>query len=71
MARVHYTGGGFLPGIPARDLTAGEVKKFGLAKLLNSGIYIDLYPPERFKPVVIEEPPEIEDIQGDNNLEED
>jgi len=38
-----YTGGGFkgfLPGIPARDLTSEEVVKFGgEATLLTTGLY--------------------------------
>ena len=71
MARVHYIGGGFLPGIPARDLSADEVRRFGLEKLLKSGIYIDLYPPERFEPVEVEEPEPVEElVQGDEIEEE-
>lgn len=38
-----YTGGGFkgaLPGIPARDLTADEVKQHGgESELLGTGLY--------------------------------
>jgi hypothetical protein len=70
MARLRYIGGGFLPKVPARDLSAEEVRKFGLEKLLKSGIYKDLYPPERFEPVEIEEPPELEEAEGDL-IEED
>lgn len=37
---MKYVGqGSFLPGVPARDLTAGEVKKFGEEELLASGLY--------------------------------
>ena len=46
MARVRYIGGGFLPNIPARDLSADEVKQYGLKRLLKSGLYKDLYPPK-------------------------
>ena len=49
MARVRYLGGGFLPNIPARDLSADEVKRIGLDRLLKSGLYKDLYPPEKLK----------------------
>lgn len=28
-----------IAGIPARDLTSGEVKKFGKEKLIQSGLY--------------------------------
>ena len=35
-----YTGGGFLPGVPARDLTDEEVKEHGgEQKLIASGLY--------------------------------
>ena len=49
MARVRYIGGGFLPNIPARDLSADEVKQYGLKRLLTSGLYEDLYPPKKTK----------------------
>ena len=49
MARVRYIGGGFLPNIPARDLSADEVKRYGLKRLLTSGLYEDLYPPKKTK----------------------
>jgi hypothetical protein len=34
-----YLGAGFVPGIPARDLTQAEVKRFGVSNLKKSGIY--------------------------------
>ena len=34
-----YLGGGFVPGIPARDLTEEEVEQFGVANLKRSMIY--------------------------------
>ena len=37
--RAKYLGGGFLRGVPARDLTAAEVATHGKEKLLNSGLY--------------------------------
>jgi len=38
---MHYVGGGFIPGIPARDLTDDEVKRWGKQLLLNSGLYVE------------------------------
>jgi hypothetical protein len=37
--KLVYVGKGFLPGVPARDLSADEVRLYGRAKLLNSGLY--------------------------------
>lgn len=40
--KLKYTGGGyggFLPGVPARDLEDGEVKEYGEKELLASGLY--------------------------------
>ena len=35
-----YVGGGFLPGVPARDLSADEVEQYGGQKaLIKSGLY--------------------------------
>jgi hypothetical protein len=35
-----YTGAGFLPGIPARDLTADEAKAHGgIDYLISTGLY--------------------------------
>lgn len=37
---LKYTGGGFLPGVPARDLSEDEVKEHGGERaLLKSGLY--------------------------------
>lgn len=36
-----YKGGGYLVGVPARNLTEEEVKKYGKDRLLNSGLYIE------------------------------
>ena len=38
--KVKYVGkGAFLIGVPARDLSAEEVKKFGEERLLKSNLY--------------------------------
>lgn len=44
--KLRYIGGGFLAGVPARDLSAGEAKIYGLERLLASGLYEDNYPPQ-------------------------
>jgi len=38
---MKYIGGGFLQGVPARDLTEEEVKQYGKSRLLQSGLYIE------------------------------
>ena len=39
---LKYIGNGaFIAGIPARDLTADEVKQFGKQTLIDSGLYIE------------------------------
>lgn len=36
-----YVGGGFLPGVPARDLTSDEVERYGGAEaLVATGLYV-------------------------------
>ena len=38
--KVRYVGeGAWMIGVPARDLNAEEVKKFGLERLLKSNLY--------------------------------
>lgn len=40
--KLKYVGGGFLPGVPARDLSAEEVELHGGAKaLIASGLYVE------------------------------
>ena len=34
-----YLGGGFLPPLPARDLSDQEAKQFGLQKVKDSNLY--------------------------------
>lgn len=37
---LRYTGNGtFLPGVPARDLTADEAREYDYMRLIQSGIY--------------------------------
>lgn len=36
---LKYKGGGFVPGVPARDLTDEEVKRYGEKRLLDTGLY--------------------------------
>ena len=36
---IYIGGGAFVPPYPARDLTAEEVKQFGEAALLATGLY--------------------------------
>lgn len=43
--RITYLGGGFIPGIPARDMTKTEAKVYGLERMLKSGLYKDNAPP--------------------------
>lgn len=47
---LRYLGGGFLRGVPARDLKDFEVLKYGYSYLVRSG----LYAPE--KPELFQEP---------------
>ena len=42
IAGLHYLGGGFLPGVPARDLTPLEVERYGRDILLATGLYVKL-----------------------------
>jgi hypothetical protein len=39
MTALIYTGTAAIPGVPARDLTAEEVKEHGKERLLKSGLY--------------------------------
>ena len=60
--KVRYIGnGGFVVGLPARDLSAAEVKKYGLSRLLGSGLYEEI----KRKPKAAEKAPE-----GSNEAEE-
>lgn len=35
-----YLGGGFLLGVPARNLTAEEAEVYGTKRLVESGLYV-------------------------------
>lgn len=38
--KLKYVGGGFIPGVPARDLTAEEAESYGgVQSLIASGLY--------------------------------
>lgn len=51
---LKYIGKGFIPGIPARDLTSEEVKKYGGEKtLLSTGLFEK--PKKKVKVEIIEE----------------
>lgn len=41
---LKYTGAGFMPGVPARDLTLDEAKQFNERELLASGLYVKVKP---------------------------
>ncbi len=43
-----YTGKGkFIPGVPARNLTAAEAKLYGKDRLLSSGLYVEKRPAKK------------------------
>ena len=42
-----YIGPNWLVGVPARNLTAAEVKLYGKDRLLASGLYIEKKPAKR------------------------
>jgi hypothetical protein len=44
MAKLTYLGGGFLPNVPARNLSAAEAKRYGIDKLTASGLYQEIKP---------------------------
>lgn len=47
MSGLIYNGGGYLIGIPARDLSDEEARQFGRKYLLESGLYSE---PVKAKP---------------------
>ena len=77
-AKMKWLGNGFYVGIPARDLTAEEVKRFGREFLLSLGLYADIDPPKPKKAKefiepepVIEPEPEPEPFEAPKLIEED
>ena len=39
---LKYVGGGFLRGVPARDLSDDEAVKYGKVRLIKSGLYSEI-----------------------------
>jgi hypothetical protein len=37
--KLKYNGKGFVPNIPARDLSEEEAREYGIMRLLNTGLY--------------------------------
>ena len=50
-----YLHNGFIPGIPARDLTDKEAEQFGKARLKKSGLYQEVRE-RKHKEIEIKEP---------------
>jgi hypothetical protein len=48
-SKLKYIGGGFIAGVPARDLSAEEAAQYGEKELLASGLYVreDDHPAEK------------------------
>ena len=44
---LRYKGGGFLPGVPARDMTIQEAHKAVISFLVKQGMYELVRPPRR------------------------
>jgi len=44
---LHYIGSSFIIGIPARDLTDDEAKKYGKSALIKSGLYKEAFTAEK------------------------
>jgi hypothetical protein len=65
----YIPGSGFYTGVPARDLTAEEVGRFGREFLLSLGLYAEVDPPKPKKAKEIE--PEIEPFEAYFDDEED
>ena len=38
---IYEGNGASIPNVPARDLSADEVKRFGFKRLLKSGLYVE------------------------------
>ena len=53
-AKMNYKGSGFKIGVPARDLSAEEVKRFGREYLLSLGLYEDAHQPPKDKPRIVD-----------------
>jgi hypothetical protein len=68
---LKFTGRGFVPGVPARDLTDAEVKQFGKKRLIASGAYKERIVPVREMKIVYKRPVTIEAEKEQSNDERD
>jgi len=75
---LKYKQNGFYVGVPARDLSAEEVERYGRDFLLALGLYEEVEPPKPkrayYKPepvAEIIEPPQVEEPEAENQIEED
>ena len=51
---LKYIGDGFIPGIPARDLSDAEVEKYGGEKLLlNTGLFAKPKPKKKVEKILV------------------
>jgi len=48
---MKYLSKGFIKGVPARDLSDEEVKKYGRKRLLDSGLYEETRKPREKKQI--------------------
>lgn len=64
---MKYKGGGFIPKVPARDLSADEVKQFGHDRLLRSGLYEDVKKPKpkKAKAIKVAYEDEVQDLSDE------
>ena len=63
---LRYLGGGFIAGVPSRDLTEEEVSLYDVDRLIVSGLYEPITP----KPVKAEETEPQDDKEPADELEE-
>ena len=54
---LKYKGGGFLRGVPARDLKDDEVAQYGYSYLVRSGLYIPEKQEAAKSPDIVEKKP--------------
>ena len=60
---LKYKGGGFLRGVPARDLQEDEVAKFGHSFLVRSGLYYQEKPEFVYTQDIEEDKPAIQIVE--------
>ena len=67
-----YKGKGFLVGIPARSLTKSEADRYGMERLIASGLYAEPVTAKRKKPeraeneTIIEAQPQADESEDNN-----